>query len=312
MTVFSDPRVIRALADFVPVTQNTAFTQWHQEDDELSRFYKEVADQAPRINYPYDAEAPTTQGLYAFGADGVLYSAGNFDNPEEVLRMLRTARDRFQKNPPAHLKLPGRAVPVQPKPPAGSLVVRCYSRVLPLPAGAHHLNGAIGRDFLWIRPDEVKTLARSQFPPSLARRLTLYHLLDNVRGQPDLWEPKNVKQADFQAQATQAGALTAVRIWGLFQIEAPAGTRGAGTRTLPPSGYSGRLEGLLEFDTDRRRVVSFRCIADGQAWGESTYTEHAPPGRFPLKIAFVQAEDEIAWQIAPHAMTWATPGEYLR
>ncbi len=309
MTVFSDTRVIRALGEFVPVAQNTAFTQYHLEQDELGKFFRVLASQAKGINAP---DSDTLQGLYVFGADGRVYSAQNTNEPSEVLEMLKTSLASFRGNPPPRLALSPPRVSIQPTAPPGSVVVRTFSRIRPLPAGADRLNASVGRDFLWIRADEIASLVAGQFPSSLGRRLTRYHLLDNVRGEPDWWAAEHVRQADFQARATSSGSLLEVRVGGTFRIEAPAGRRGYGRRQLPASGFSGQLEGFILYDKMNRRVHSLKWIAEGQAWGEGTFTEKAPKGRFPLKVAFVLADDEAARTIAPQGMTNSEqPGDYL-
>ena len=91
-------------------------------------------------------------------------------------------------------------------------------------------------------------------------------------------------------------------------MEAPKGRRGFEVRTLPRSGYEGTLEG--ELVVRGGEVESLRMIADGEAWGESSFTEGAPKGRFPLKIAFVLAEpdDVTAREVAPYGVAFDEDG----
>lgn len=47
------------------------------------------------------------------------------------------------------------------------------------------------------------------------------------------------------------------------------------------------------------RIVRFRARVDAKAWGANTNTWHQPPGRFPLVIAMVEANDAIARAVSP-------------
>jgi hypothetical protein len=59
---------------------------------------------------------------------------------------------------------------------------------------------------------------------------------------------------------------------------------------------------------DGGNVVDFKGIADTQAWGRSTYTPNPPPGKFPLKFAFLLAQNKTD-TVAPQATFFGN--EYL-
>lgn len=306
-SVFSRPEIIDELKQFVPVAQNTAFTQWREADDELSDFFWQVAKQTAAWR---TQAGQTTQGYYVFDAAGRLYGYLNNRDPAQLLALLKRAESQFASSPPPTLDLPDDIPTVQPTAPDGATIVQVFSRIEPLPAGAHELNAGVGRDYLWIPPQEVVRLEQGVFPPTLVARLTRFHLWDNVRGEPDLWEKNQVRTADFSATPHREGDTIRVEIAGRFDIEAPAGKRGYRSRELPPSGYEGTLRGEITIDAETQRVTRLELYAEGAAWGESTFTPHAPLGRFPLKIAFVLAEDRLAQEVPPRGVIYGVE-EYL-
>ena len=306
-SVFSRREIIDELKQFVAVAQNTAFTQWREADDELSDFFWQVANQTSAWR---TQAGSTAQGYYVFDAAGRLYGYLNNRDPEQLLGLLKRAEAQFAAAPPDVLELPKEVPSVQPTAPQGATMAQVIARIEPRPTGAHELNAGVGRDYLWILREEVEQLEQGVFPPTLIARLTRFHLWDNVRGEPDLWEKEEVRTAEFTATPRREGDSVRVEISGKFAIEAPAGKRGYRSRELPPSGYEGSLRGEITIDATTHQVQRLALVAEGEAWGESTFTPHAPPGRFPLKIAFVLAEDELAQEVPPRGMIYGVD-EYL-
>ena len=72
---------------------------------------------------------------------------------------------------------------------------------------------------------------------------------------------------------------------------------------MPERGYVGTIEGELVIAAGDGEVRSFRMLADGQHWGVSKNNSVAvPEGKFPLKVAFVLAESDLARTVPPHGM----------
>ena len=73
-----------------------------------------------------------------------------------------------------------------PEPPAGGLIVDVIAKVLggyePGDRRSQQYLNSLGRDHLWLRQDEVETLAAGTLPDSVKQRLVRYHLIDNTRG----------------------------------------------------------------------------------------------------------------------------------
>lgn len=309
MLTFSDDRIIRGLGGFIPVALDR---QTRGRKSAHDRFFWKVVEQKPLLTSP-DWSIETfraAQGCYVFNSDGRLYGKVN-DHEEVILDLMAKAREAFDRN------RPGRQDPVKeppdgaPSPPEGTLIARVYSRITPLPEGAHPLNRGLGRDFLWVPPGEVRALLEGEFPATLRRRLALGHLRDNVRGEPGLWDPEHVRKADFRAETQRKDGRIRVSLSGEFQISAPHGNRGE-NHWAGPSGYEGKFEGELAYDVRNRRVTRFVLYAKGQAWGEVDFTPGAPAGKFPLRIAFVLAEekDTLARVLIPYAAGEREP--YLR
>jgi hypothetical protein len=311
VTVFSDDRVIEALKDFIPLAHNVHYTQNRRVEDEPTRFFWLVVNQAGhwRRQGTMGEAGSTTQGFYAFNAAGTTYGAMNNRSVERVLNLIAEAKREFEADPPERIDLgDGPIAPVRPRPPDGGSIARLYSRIDPFPEGAPSQNRFIGRDHLWIAREEVESLARGDFPRTLAARLVRFQLFDNVRGEPDPWSPDQVRLADFSARAERRGDEVFVTVEGRFKMERPRSEEGRGG--LPDTGYEGTLTGETRIDPRDARILEMRWLAEGEAWGRGRYTGRPPEGRFPLKIAIVEADDDIARRIPPQGLIWGR-GEYF-
>lgn len=314
MAVFSDRRVQAALEDFVSVAQNCAYTQTYGNDDEHSKFFRSVirkADMNTRrgiTDFSFVGMRRggfTTQGMYTFSSDGTAYGGMNRQNPQDVLELLAHAKREHDENPPDVPYVRGSFPSVKPAAPQGTLFARSFSRITPLPVGANPRNGYVGRDHLWILRDEIGALVNGDFPDSLAWRIALFQLRDNVRGQPAVWQDTHVQRVNFAAVPKRSEESITVSISGDFFMLAPHG-RGTAQEgfPLPETGYEGRIEGLLVYDPSRGQVLDFKMLAEGMHWGRSKHNPDEPSGKFPLKIAFVLVDDYIARNIPPSGAGW--------
>lgn len=244
----------------------------------------------------------TTQGMYTFSSDGTAYGGMNRQNPQDVLDLLAHAKREHDMKPPDVPYVRGSFPRVKPEAPYGALIARSYSRITPLPVGANPRNAYVGRDHLWILREEIDALVKGDFPDSLARRIALFQLRDNVRGQPAVWNNEHIKRLNFIAVPSRSEGSMTVSISGDFLLTAPYG-RGTAQEgfPLPETGYEGRIEGLLKYDPSRGQVLDFQLLAEGMHWGRSKHNPDEPSGKFPLKIAFVLVDDDIARNIPPSA-----------
>lgn len=243
-------------------------------------------------------QGQTAQGFWVVGADGTFYGYNNNRSKERVEQMLDRALADFRKNPskpqsPTDEEL---AAPSVTKAPPGTSVVRIHARIRPVPEGCADSNNRVSRDHLWVSADEVAALRDKKVPASLIGRIARFHLLDNVRGEPDMWESRDVRKLEVR-KASFEGDVARIEV--AFSLATPGDKRG----------YEGNLE--IEAKTDAtNRIVRFRGFASGQAWGASTWTPGAPEGKFGLVIAMIEASDEVAKAVPPQAILWGR--EYWR
>jgi len=292
--------------EFVPY----AGDQWylHRQQDEAGKYFWQVAQQGHNRNLSKDI---TRQGVYAATADGkFLGSLNHSGSPERNLEMMRTALQRFRKFEPQAVRIE-RDSPQDARyvrtPPKEGLVLNVFSRIpLPVPSGeAWSPNQTTGRDHLWLTAEEKQSLLpttwqnglRYPVPPAIAERFIRFHLVDNIRGEPDYWERDHLRQSEMTLTVVDA-AKKILRWEGFAQMQR-AKTQGAEVR----------LQGILRYDSKARHFTQFDILSWGTAWGEGTYTGGAPQGRFPLVIALSLAGNRAVDRIPPQASR--TVSEYF-
>jgi hypothetical protein len=300
----SDPALIKRLrTEFVPVTGDTHELQ--DRPSPASKWFMRLVNQTR----PGKDPNTTTQGFYTAPSDGTGYGWVNTHDPARLHAFLDAALEKFgEEAPPSAARTDtddaAATAPFAKTPDPTTSVIRVFSRIRPLPEGAHVLNTSVGRDHLWIYADEIRQMLAASaedretpFPlrPSLTARLTRFHLIDNVRGEPDMWEADRVKEADFVLRRVADSATTRTfALTGTFAQELPGGERG----------QHGTIEGEFTADKESATITHFRAYSEGEAWGRSTYTQHAPPGRFPLVIAMVETNDAVSRIVPPQALAW--------
>jgi hypothetical protein len=213
-----------------------------------------------------------SQGQYLFTPKGKLLSFSNTPDAAHVKRLIDTALKKFDLTADVPESSPGQKPAPPPfEPPPGTTVVDVTTKVLggyekatikPTQAAQE----ALGRDHLWLRKDEVEALARGLLPESVKTRIVRYHLIDNTRGEPPMWSPDDVKKLEM--------TLKDGRLTGSVELTTKSGKRG----------YRAKLFGNVKVEDGK--LTRFDVVAKGEFWGEGTFTRSAPPGEFPLAIAF--------------------------
>jgi hypothetical protein len=225
------------------------------------------------------------QGMYIFGADGTPYGFTNDHEPADISRLMDEALRRFRAQPPRPVTISARekAAPFSITPPATAQVLQVFARIPAPPSTCSFLNNGVGRDFCWVYAEEQKELARlaqgpkgSVFalPKSLVRRIARFHLVDDVRGTPNMWEASEVRAAQLTAQIVSP---TQLALSGRFDLKTARGHRG----------YTGRLEGTLELAPSTGEWRRVRLLADGIAFGAGTFTPNQPPQPYRLLVGFL-------------------------
>lgn len=308
------PEIRRRLAqDFVCVHAGTDALQW--SDTAASRWFKEMAD---RLIHQYGLEATfekyqTYQGFYVCSPDGAPYGVALSWEPEEMDRVLDAAvtAHRGRRVDTLDVSEADLSEADPPNTDPSVSVVRVFCRCAPLPEGAAEVNRSVGRDHMWIFSEEVRAIldgtgeagADVPLPPTLVARLVRYQLLDNVRGMADFFSASEVQKADFSATFLRAkGQRRTYSLQGDFAAEKdfPGDENYRGKL-----GVEGRLLGEFDIDIDAMKVVRLRALAQGEAWGANSNTWGQLPGRFPLVIALVDADDHLAQTLPPVWAAWA-------
>jgi len=259
-----------------------AVDEWyqHRQKDAEGVFYRDVVYQGPRGKIP-DA---TTQGLYAFRSDGKLLGFTNHRSPDRIRAMLEKSLKDF--TPPEET-----ATAAAGKPdatfvrtlPEGGLVADVTSKVLggygePKNEWQKVAQAALGRDHLWIRKDEADALTRGELADSLKLRIARFHFVDNTRGEPPMWTKAEVKALEM---TVKEGVIA-----GRVHLE--AGDRG----------FVASIRGAIEVKDGK--VTRFDLVAKGEFWGQGTYTQGAPAGKFPFAVALGLAEGKaVADKVPP-------------
>ena len=281
-STFADPAIIKLLqTQFIPVAIDQAY-QRRQQDAE-GEYYRQIASQGPR----HDFKNGTTQGLYVATADGRFLAYTNNRGPDRVKQTLEKALAQFKPVKTAAIDKGKLDERWHPQPPPGGLIVRVRAKVLDGYEATDDqwrqiFQSSLSRDNLWISKSEHQDLVNGKVADSLARRIAKYHLIDNTRGEPPMWNDDEVRSVNLQLKD---GKLT-----GQVHLETKSGDRG----------YDAQLFGVVE--TTDGQVTRFDVVAKGDFWGEGTYTRGAPKGKFPLGISFTLADgSDTADQIPPQA-----------
>ena len=181
-------------------------------------------------------------------------------------------------------------------PPGDVVVLDVVSRVLggyDAPADSREaiLQSARGCDHCWIRRDEIAEIASGSMPQSLLTRMARYHLVDNTRGEPPMWDADEVR--DLIA-GLHDGDLT-----GSVRLETESSRRG----------YSATLFGRV--NAEGEVLKEFDVVARGLAWGGGSYNSGAPRGKYPLAVRFTVARGIWPFDSVPPGAARTRVAEYL-
>jgi hypothetical protein len=325
VSIFANEYVIKFVNEnFIPV----AGDDWYhrQRDDAVGKFFRAVAAQGPRGGAMDD----TNQGLYCFTASGKLLWFRNTSDPGATLGALRQVVYAFRRLP-AEEREPG-AVKIPPldekkvdeqfarKLPEDALAVRVFARALErdengkckvceIKSKKQKVGLLSSLDHMWIPaeewrkliPREAKAGDKFAMPESLALRIARFHLVDNTRGEPDMWTAEHVRKNDMSLTVVEATAdVLKLRLEGNVllstsdQIPATSAEVQRGER-----GYDVALLGGIQVDRKKNAVTSFKVVALGDHWGTSRYTGEPRPGKAPLGIAFELADGKQAADAVP-------------
>lgn len=326
-SVFSDQRVIDLLNDrFVALTGDDWY--WRRQQDAIGEFHRQVTDQGPR-----GGGSGTRQGRYVFTADGRLLGFNNNRSPERLLAMLNQTLEEWQalpaeqRSPRDGAALVGSSAELELEPrfdrrlPEGVTVLRCWTRALEWDSAAQQWEacasaaesgggrpaGAMAaRDHLWLQAEELAALAEqfaaltdgetADLPERLGHRLARFHLVDNTRGEPPMWNSGDIRDWTWQWQRINADTA---RLTGSFDLATNDGGRS----------YRGHLDGELAWQPAApngngaaRQLAALELRALGLHEGQGSYTPGARPGATPLAVVLELVPDpQPADRVPPQA-----------
>ncbi len=236
----------------------------------------------------------TAQGFYVMTASGRALGFNNNRSVERVLQLMDRGLAAFKpETEPKPEDLPKwESKHYGPEPTTS--ILRIFARVKPKVEGADPANDNVAQDHVWFLKSEIQSLVESgSLPDSATNRLFRFAFVDNVRGEPDHWQPGEVKTAilDFKRVIELEGKVT-FAISGQFAMATANGLRG----------LEGTLEGRVVVDRNESKVSECRIYSAAKAWGRSTYTPNPPAGKFPMVFAIVETNDEISKVVPPQAI----------
>lgn len=315
-SAFADPEIIKmARNDFIPVSVD----DWYQRrrQDKEGAFFRSIADAAGKNSKSGDS----LQGIYCFAADGTLLAYKNAGQSADVTRQeLREALFKFDQLPEKQRK-PG-AVMVEDRgrqdpsfartPPEGGLILKSFTRILDYKAngyckgtcsqkGADHAS----RDHVWLTADEVQSLApaktavgfRYQMPKPIVQRLIRFHLVDNTRGEPVLWNREEIRSSRFTLTVVAQNAEEIE-----LRLEGQALLANQAVIEKADHGYEVRVVGNLRYLPKKRTFDRFDMSAIGTHWGDSPHSLAARPGKTLLGVTFELAGDSPLEKVAPQGV----------
>lgn len=256
--------------------------------------------------------------------------AGSVKGPDGLAQGLQEVLEAYAKLPEAERRpqtVEGEVKPQLPPPPGG-LVLTIYDRPLGrneegryhLPEGSdfgglrtHAPHGQ--RSSLWLTAEECQSLLPTnpqkgqtlQVPAKLARRIWLYGLVPQTLWVvEESWKPDSVHAGELTLTVEDVSAQTLrMRLHGSVLLSGPGVLHTWPDRKFVKNvenRYDARLEGVLEVDRARQRIVrwdlaalgdySGRWFAGNKGWQEATREA-------PLPLGFAFEVDPTAYELPP-------------
>lgn len=316
---FSDDENIEILSRaFIPCVANTHEVQFGKTN--VSRWFADVVKRMDSNELRRQLGAPNAegsiQGLYIFAADGTPYLWMNDNNPREVGKFLSRGLNSFQVHPPS-ARFERIVSDKWNQPDSSTSIIRVFSRIRPTRADWPVLNFGVGRDHMWILKEELEEIVRNSstgtrvpLPRNLTERLCRYHLVDNVRGEPDMWREPEIKERNFMVHRIWCSSneqsfskasepdVSVYAIDGSYWLETEDRKRCV----------KGTLNGVIAIDYRLMKIEKFRAFGQATAWGQSRFTPDPPPGKFQLVFGFKDVDDVLSKSVPPQGIAW---GDYL-
>ncbi|MCB9889340.1 MAG: hypothetical protein H6836_07155 [Planctomycetes bacterium] len=320
-SVWSEPEIQQLLKEFVPAADEVGRLQRGRDRECL--LFQAFAEQGHYKGRVVPSD--TRQGIYAVTPNGTFLASCNTRRADTVAKMLRLALERWKALPAAarQLSADDRKSLQQTKRwtdryPRDGLVLRIITRDLQgAKPGKGWRHNAWNLDFAWFRKDEIAGLlpeprigASRALPDPLMQRLARLHLLDNVRGQVDSFQVRDIEHARLTATVTALddesmtlrleGDSRAVRR-GRWAVQ---GFRDHAAPKPQERGFAVALLGHAKVSRKTGRFTAFELIGAGERWGGTQFNgRDGDLDRGPIGVVLQLAEDKPDSRVAP-ARIW--------
>ena len=305
-SVWSDSEVLTLAKQFVPVGDEV----WRlkRKKDAEGAFFGRFCDIGHYRGG--DENCNTRQGFYAVTPNGELLDSLNSRDPRRLAEMLKAALEKWKDLAGAQRLMPedpatlrSKVERLESKYPTDGLVLRSYSRDLPRDDAPNDWRAsAWNQDFVWFTKAEAVALATpGSSRAAILSRFVRTHLIDNVRGQTEAFEPGDVTESLMHFETVRHdGPIRHLKITGSFRNDRPGEPAYDDAPEEKPRGTDGKILGEATFDESSQRFISFEMVALGIRWGGTRFNgRHDDPGPSPIGWAFTLAGNSPAERIAP-------------
>ncbi len=316
-SVFSDDKVIAKLnKHFVNVAIDINFVK-HQQDNE-GEFFRKIAEQGHYAGRTKPTN--TRQGLYVATADGNLLASVNTTRPRDALAMVEKAIKRFGNSDAYEIKKfaasnsPDKRFNIAF--PKGGLILRQTTRDLPRSDDPDFATWRHNFDHVWLAAKELKSFVpvnpkvgeTYSIPAALAKRLAMFHFVDQVKGEADAFR-KSAVDAEMQAKVSHIeDQKISIRIRGKAKCtQPPTGDRNpySGNRIKKERGVDVLIRGRLKYDASEKSFGQFDLVVFGDRWGAATYNFRSQDmGPAPIGFAFEMLSTTPENMTRPKFLLW--------
>lgn len=280
-----------------------------KENDE-SKWFEPIAQKAlKRLAPQFWKEFKSYQGMYIIDPDGTIYDykIGLAYDPDHFLKVLNRSLRKYRirhRNTRQRQKV-GRIKMAHSKQlaPKGVSIVEVYSRILPLPENASISERSIGRDLMWIYPEDISAIISSakligksvKMPSNLVARLIRFQLLNHVGNIMSPFSEEEVKKANFILRRqpdlkTSGKSLKRYSFSGIYQSSGKY-------EKNKFHALSGSISGYLTIDPRAKRIVHLRAFGEATSLGGNDSLDEKKT--YPVVFALTEARHQYARSVIP-------------
>lgn len=146
-------------------------------------------------------------------------------------------------------------------------------------------------DCLSLIPEEKKKGAIREIEGTFKRRLLLFHLVDQVRGESSPWTESNVRSGRIGTRIIEIDEdFIKLSLTGIAKmVQEPNGEKNpfTGKRVTKERGIDLKISGAMIFNRKSETFERFDMVGVGDRWGTDVYSfRHTDPGPHPIGFGF--------------------------